>query len=223
MNTMGSRVSSGSIVSYYGLYDRAIGVRSPARANNFSSILCVQTGSGAHPASCTMGIGGPFPGTKRGRGVMLTTHPHLVPRSWMSRSYTSSPPSAAMACRGTALLFFCLHEYDNSIKVGQSSFDSGRSDINNATALGHCQLLQKDPGELTITFTKCRCQECVAFYLLPSTRLTRTMVRDRNKFTFLSRSSKWSLSATLSDYSFFALISHISHECYMPSPSQPPR
>jgi len=24
--------------------------------------------------------------------VMLTTHPHLVPRSWMSRSYTSSPP-----------------------------------------------------------------------------------------------------------------------------------
>jgi hypothetical protein len=24
--------------------------------------------------------------------VMLTTHPHLVPRSWMSRSYTFSPP-----------------------------------------------------------------------------------------------------------------------------------
>jgi hypothetical protein len=35
---------------------------------------------------------------------MLTTHPHLVPRSWMSRSYTSSPRSASMACRGTALL-----------------------------------------------------------------------------------------------------------------------
>jgi hypothetical protein len=45
------------------------------------------------------------PGVKRGRGVMLFTHPHLVPRSWMSRSYTSSPPSASMACRGTALLF----------------------------------------------------------------------------------------------------------------------
>jgi hypothetical protein len=26
--------------------------------------LCVQTGSGAHPASCTVGIGGPFPGGK---------------------------------------------------------------------------------------------------------------------------------------------------------------
>jgi hypothetical protein len=26
-----------------------------------SSILCVQTGRGTHPASCTMGTGGPFP------------------------------------------------------------------------------------------------------------------------------------------------------------------
>jgi hypothetical protein len=30
----------------------------------FSSNLCVQTGSGAHPASCAMGTGGPFPGGK---------------------------------------------------------------------------------------------------------------------------------------------------------------
>jgi hypothetical protein len=29
---------------------------------------------------------------KRGRGVTLTTHPHVVPRSRMSRSYTFSPP-----------------------------------------------------------------------------------------------------------------------------------
>jgi hypothetical protein len=32
------------------------------------------------------------PGVKRGRGVMLTTHPLLVPRSGNSRSYTSSHP-----------------------------------------------------------------------------------------------------------------------------------
>jgi hypothetical protein len=32
------------------------------------------------------------PGVKRGRGVMSTTHPHLVPRSRMSTSYNSSPP-----------------------------------------------------------------------------------------------------------------------------------
>jgi hypothetical protein len=44
-------------------------------------------------------------GLKRGRGVTLTTHPHLVPMSRMSRSYTSSPPSAYVACSGTALAF----------------------------------------------------------------------------------------------------------------------
>jgi hypothetical protein len=32
------------------------------------------------------------PGVKLGRGVMLTTHPLLVPRLRNSRSYTSSPP-----------------------------------------------------------------------------------------------------------------------------------
>jgi hypothetical protein len=56
--------SSGSIVSDYGQDDREIGVRSPAGAEDFSSSLCVQTGSGAHPASSTMGTGGPFPGAK---------------------------------------------------------------------------------------------------------------------------------------------------------------
>jgi hypothetical protein len=51
-------------VSDYGLDDRAIGVRSPAGAEDFSSNLCFQTGSGAHPTSCTMGTGGPIPGDK---------------------------------------------------------------------------------------------------------------------------------------------------------------
>ena len=45
----------------------------------------VQTGPGAHPASCTMGTGS-FPGVKYGRCVLLTTHPLLVPRSWKSRA-----------------------------------------------------------------------------------------------------------------------------------------
>ena len=45
----------------------------------------VQTGPGAHPASCTMGTGS-FPEVKYGWGVLLTTHPLLVPRSWKSRA-----------------------------------------------------------------------------------------------------------------------------------------
>ena len=45
----------------------------------------VQTGPGAHPASCTMGTGS-FLGVKWGRGVLLTTHSLLVSRSWKSRA-----------------------------------------------------------------------------------------------------------------------------------------
>jgi hypothetical protein len=84
--------SSVSIVSDYGLDDRAIEVQSPAEAKDFFTNLCVQTSSGDHPASCTMGNGGHFPGAKRVRGVTLTTHPHLVPRSRMSWNYIPSLP-----------------------------------------------------------------------------------------------------------------------------------
>jgi hypothetical protein len=66
-------------VSDYRLDDRAIGVRSPAGANNFSSRSCVQIGCGAHPASCTMGTGGPFAGAKARPG----------------RDADHSPPSSA--------------------------------------------------------------------------------------------------------------------------------
>jgi hypothetical protein len=64
-----SRVSSGRIVSDYGMDDRAIGVRSPAGTKDFTFNLCVQTDSGAHPASCPMGTAGPFPGGKSAAGA----------------------------------------------------------------------------------------------------------------------------------------------------------
>jgi hypothetical protein len=51
-------------VSGYELDDQAIEIRSPVEAKDFSSNLSVQTGSGAHPAYCTMGTGGPFPRAK---------------------------------------------------------------------------------------------------------------------------------------------------------------
>jgi hypothetical protein len=50
----------------------------------------VQTGPGAHSASCTMGTRS-FPGVKSGRGVTLTTHPFLAPRSWKSRAIPLPP------------------------------------------------------------------------------------------------------------------------------------
>jgi hypothetical protein len=53
-----SQGSSVNIVSGYVLDDRVIEVRSPAEARNFFYSLCVQTSSGARPASCTVSTGG---------------------------------------------------------------------------------------------------------------------------------------------------------------------
>jgi hypothetical protein len=98
--------------------DWTTGVRSPAGAKDFSSILCVQTGSGAHSASCPMGTGGLFSGGKTCPGVTLTTHPHLVPRSWMSRSY-NSPPGSPYVCFWTDFLMYVSNtEHGCCIEIG---------------------------------------------------------------------------------------------------------
>jgi hypothetical protein len=56
------------------------------------------------------------PGVKRGRGVMLTTHPHIVPRFIMSRCCTSFPPCASMGCSGITLpLSPWLLNYDDGL------------------------------------------------------------------------------------------------------------
>jgi len=55
----------------------------------------VQTGPEAHPASCTVGTGC-SPEIKCGRGVTLTPHPFLVPRSKMEYSYTFTLPKGLL-------------------------------------------------------------------------------------------------------------------------------
>jgi hypothetical protein len=65
----GGPISSVDIATGYGLEGPGIESRWGAR---FSAPL--QTGPGAHPASCTMGTGS-FPEVESGRGVMLTPHP----------------------------------------------------------------------------------------------------------------------------------------------------
>jgi len=72
-NSVGGPDSSVGIATGYGLDGPGIEYRWKAR---FSA--SVQTGPGAHPASCTMGTGS-FLGVKSGREVTLTPHPLLVP------------------------------------------------------------------------------------------------------------------------------------------------
>jgi len=72
----------------------------PGGGRNFPS---VQTGPGAHPASCTIGTVS-FPGVKCGRGVLLTTDPLLAPRSWKSRAIPLPPLGHNRACNGVTLL-----------------------------------------------------------------------------------------------------------------------
>jgi hypothetical protein len=50
----------------------------------------VQTGPGAHSASCTMGTGS-FPGVKSDRGLNLTPHPLIMPSSRNSRAIPLLP------------------------------------------------------------------------------------------------------------------------------------
>ena len=82
-----SRDSAVGIATRYGLDGPEVEFRWRAR---FSAP--VQTDPGAHPASYTMCTGS-FLGVKRpGRGVALTTHPHLAPKLKKELSYTSALP-----------------------------------------------------------------------------------------------------------------------------------
>jgi len=68
-------ISVGPVATDYGL-------DGPGSNPGRGEIFCPsRPAPGTHPASCKMGTGS-FPGVKCGRGVLLTTHPFLVPRSW---------------------------------------------------------------------------------------------------------------------------------------------
>jgi hypothetical protein len=66
------------------------GLDGPGIESRWRDFPPVQTGPGAHQASCTMGTG-PLLGVECGRVVLLTTHHLLVPRSWKSRAIPLLP------------------------------------------------------------------------------------------------------------------------------------
>jgi hypothetical protein len=85
--------SSVSIASGYGLDDRTDRGSIPGRGERIVPLASVSRpvlGRTQLPVQWVPGV--LSPGVKGGRGVTLTTHIHLVPRSGMSRNYTTSPP-----------------------------------------------------------------------------------------------------------------------------------
>jgi hypothetical protein len=92
-----------SIVSAYGLDDRAIGARSPEEATRFF----------LYPVSAqppVQWVPGTFLGAKARPESDADHSPPSRPRSRMSRSYTLLPPNASEACSGTALRT-CKNKY----------------------------------------------------------------------------------------------------------------
>jgi hypothetical protein len=79
-----------------------------AEAKESSSNLCVEPSSEAHPVLYPVSTGGLFLRENPAQGMTLTTHSQLVPRSIMSRSYTS-PPYHLHGMYMTALLYLFLY------------------------------------------------------------------------------------------------------------------
>jgi hypothetical protein len=75
--------------------------------------------------------------------MTLTTHPHIVSRSRMSRSYTSSPPSVFVACSGTASAFFGW-SLDLDSSIGFCGYETGLSAIKCRRSVGS-PLLESQP------------------------------------------------------------------------------
>jgi hypothetical protein len=83
------------------------GVRSPTEAEDFSSSPCVQTGSGAHPASCPMSNGGPFPGGKARPGRDADhSPPSSAEVKYEQELYLLSPHAPPWRVAGQLCFFF---------------------------------------------------------------------------------------------------------------------
>jgi hypothetical protein len=150
------------------------------------------------------------PGVKRGRGVMLTTHPLLVPRLTKSRSYTSCHRNAPLGSV-TGPLYLYIYPYFGLSKLdklsntvtglnGQGGKETGSLPTEKSTK----QLQSRDRFEQPFT-TKCSYKfHSVEFCCKRLTYLS---------LSYLSRVLYHKLPVySLSDYFFSLPISFVSHQ-----------
>jgi hypothetical protein len=86
--------------------DWTTGVRSPTEAEDFSSHLCVQTGSGSHPAFYTVGTEGSYPWGKARPGRDTDQSSPSSAEVKRVRAVFPLTQNASMAYSGTTLPFF---------------------------------------------------------------------------------------------------------------------
>jgi hypothetical protein len=85
-------------------------VRSPARAKDFYSNLCIQIGSKAHPDSYPMGSRDPFPRRKEWPGHDTNHSPPSSAQVKKEEVFTSStPPYTITACTRDSFTLLVYH------------------------------------------------------------------------------------------------------------------
>jgi hypothetical protein len=113
--------------------DEMSGFNPQQRQKIFSSSLCVQTDSGAHPASCTKGTGGPFPGGQSVAGAWRWLLTPFYCRGYERVAATPTlPPSASMAYSGTAFLYLSWNTLNMCFSLNvKASSNIHRKNYNN--------------------------------------------------------------------------------------------
>jgi hypothetical protein len=120
-----------NVVFTSALFLLTTGVRSPTQAEDFSSSLCVQTGSEAHPASCPMDTRSPFPGSKARPGRNSDRSPPSNAEIDNEELYLLSPQTPPWRVAGQLYLytFYFLLDFNTLDLRGMKWQEAGENCI----------------------------------------------------------------------------------------------